>query len=121
MRRKLINPANALRVQPTAAMVNRIMRRIDVCAETGCWLWRGRLDGNGYGQIKVDGQARGVHRVSFALFKRPIKPGREIDHNENFCRNHACCNPAHLRESSKHANSSRGACRRKYPRDDIPF
>ena len=119
-RRRLINPALALRIHPTPSLVQRIMRRIQV-DDAGCWIWQGCTDANGYGQIKIAGQALGVHRVAFALFKRPIRKGREIDHNEKYCRSHSCCNPAHLRESSRHANSSRGACRPKYPSDDIPF
>lgn len=118
-RRKLINPGLALTLKPCPKLLKRLIARTQFDEATGCWIWQGRIDSNGYGQIFVKGQARAVHRVGFALMKRPIRAGREIDHDERYCRCRACWNPAHLRESTKSANSSRGA--RRKSNDDIPF
>lgn len=119
-RRQLILPSNPLTVRPEPALIVRMMAKLVLCQTSGCWLWGGALDENGYGAIKYKGQVYGVHRIAFALFRRPIRRGNEIDHDERYCKNHSCWNPAHLRESGKHANSSRGA-RRKTRLPEAPF
>lgn len=67
-------------------------------SETGCWLWVGPLQRNGYGYIKWRresgwGHAR-AHRVAYEAAHGPIPEGLEIDH---LCRVRACVNPEHLR------------------------
>jgi hypothetical protein len=63
----------------------------------------------------------GAHRAFYALFKRTIPAGREIDHD---CENNPCCNPAHLTCRTQRVNASLGGQKRHRPRDDgrdIPF
>lgn len=67
---------------------------IRVDAETGCWLWAGRLDRHGYG--KQDGQL--VHRLYYAYNHGEIPAGVEISHS---CRVRHCVNPAHLLPMSR--------------------
>lgn len=59
-----------------------------------CWEWIGSDNGNGYGQIWVDGRRRYAHRVAWELINGPISDGLFLDHR---CSNRKCVNPAHLR------------------------
>lgn len=92
---------------------------------TGCWLWQGTLDKDGYGaQVKIgshtDGSRRAVrpHRWFYAHFKGPIPEGLVIDH---LCRNRRCQNPEHLEAVTHVENTKRGAratathCHRGHP------
>lgn len=58
-----------------------------------CWLWTGRKDGKGYGQLKVRGRRTGAHRVSWEIHNGPIPEGLHCLHK---CDNPPCVNPEHL-------------------------
>jgi hypothetical protein len=60
---------------------------------SGCHVWRGALDRDGYGHINVLGVNEKAHRQSFKLFKGPIPEGLEVLHT---CHNTSCVNPEHL-------------------------
>lgn len=67
-------------------------------ADSGCWVWQGYIDRNGYGRVYDPTAPQGkrtdwVHRVSYSHFKGPIPERHEIDHT---CQNTACMNPDHL-------------------------
>lgn len=66
---------------------------------SGCWVWTGPVNNNGYG--KAVGTY--VHRLSYAVAKGAIPPNTEIDH---LCRNRRCFNPAHL-EAVPHVENMR--------------
>lgn len=76
---------------------------------TGCWLWIGSKDKDGYGTLGVKTAAgwRHVkaHRVSYELFVGPIREGLEPDH---LCRVRACVNWAHLEAVTHAQNCQRG-------------
>lgn len=75
---------------------------------TGCWIWP-RVDKNGYGRFnfKQNGVAHmtGAHRAAWLAFRGDIGGPSVIDH---LCRNHACCNPSHLRVVSTSENVAAG-------------
>ena len=79
-----------------ANIPSRITDRIE--QTEACWLWRGRLRPDGYGEcggVAINGKReRLIHRVMFLLAVGPIPDGCEIDH---ICKIKPCCNPAHLR------------------------
>lgn len=73
--------------------------------ESGCWLWVGKVDKDGYGTIHY-GKYRRAHRLSYELLKGNIPEGLVIDH---LCRNRACVNPTHLEPVTNHENLMRGS------------
>jgi hypothetical protein len=57
--------------------------------ETGCLLWQGKLQPNGY--------PAGAHRRAYAKAHGPIPPGMSIDHRYDLgCRFKHCIEPTHL-------------------------
>jgi hypothetical protein len=70
--------------------------------ESGCWLWIGFLNENGYGLIKNNYKTLQAHRVSFALKRGPIPKGICVLHK---CDTPRCVNPDHLYLGSKQKNN----------------
>jgi hypothetical protein len=80
------------------ALEERFMRHVSPEPNTGCWLWTGALDTQGYGRILIGRSAQRAHRVAFELFNGRIPDGdgyhgTEICHR---CDTPCCVNPAHL-------------------------
>lgn len=81
-------------------ILERFKAKVKIVEE--CWIWRGSISNQGYGKIVVNGKQERAHRVSYLLFKGPIKPLLVIDHK---CRNKACVNPKHLRAITQKKNT----------------
>lgn len=79
--------------EPRPDDIRRFMKRVRMNDESGCWDWTGHKDRKGYGQFRWLGVARWAHRVSYAMFRRPLLGGLTVEHK---CRNPGCCNPWHL-------------------------
>jgi len=61
---------------------------------SGCWLWLGAVNKDGYGSIRVEGRSQGAHRVSIAITERlDLSSGFVARHT---CDNTFCVNPEHL-------------------------
>ena len=72
-----------------------------------CWLWRGRIQPNGYGQFAIkrdQWQHVYAHRYSYMLLQA-IPAGLQLDH---LCRNRACVRPDHLEPVTQGENLMRG-------------
>lgn len=59
----------------------------------GCWLWLGGMNDTGYGQIKIDGIFRKVHRIAYEYYYGTIKNRLFVLHH---CDTPMCWNPEHL-------------------------
>lgn len=61
---------------------------------SGCWLWTGHWDKDGYGKIMVDGRRRRAHVYAYeAAHAVSVLPHTLICHR---CDTPQCVNPAHL-------------------------
>lgn len=78
----------------------RVDRRITVFDEwyipepnSGCWLWLGVPNSDGYGGLKIKGRAYKAHRVAWERANGPIPDGMCVCHK---CDVPSCVNPDHL-------------------------
>lgn len=70
------------------------MGLVAVDQATGCWLWAGPRDDDGYGLVRRAGTQSRAHRVAIVLFHgTPIPAGMRGLHS---CDNPPCCNPSHV-------------------------
>jgi hypothetical protein len=62
---------------------------------TGCWIWTGTVDGDGYGRVRWANARKVAHRLAHELSRGPIPDGRFVCHS---CDNGhlGCGNPDHL-------------------------
>lgn len=73
----------------------KIMARVEVDEETGCWLWTGPTSGEngrgfGYPRMSLSGQTVAVHKVMWTNEHGFIPGKKELDHK---CRNRRCVRP----------------------------
>lgn len=85
-----------------AQFEDRFWSRVDRRSPSDCWLWRGRLNQNGYGAHYLLGSranefaGMSASRVAtWLVHGRPAVLGR-WQHSRHLCHNKPCCNPAHL-------------------------
>ena len=75
---------------------------------SGCWLWIGEMNRNGYGRFKDPRTGRYVmaHRRSYEVASgRRVARNLVLDHK---CRVRSCINPAHLRPRAGKTNTLLG-------------
>lgn len=76
--------------------------------ESGCWIWMGSLNLQGYGQYTNRRRlysSKLAHRISYEDRFGPIKDGLVLDH---LCRIPCCINPDHQEPVTTAINLSRG-------------
>ena len=72
---------------------------------SGCWIWLGIPDKDGYGRFRIRKSQMPAHRVVYEFMKSPIPVGLTLDHK---CRNKICVNPNHLEPVTNKINILRG-------------
>lgn len=92
-----------------ARALARFESKFAVEPNTGCWLWLGTVNANGYGVINLTVGERKAHRVSYEHYVGPIPAGLQLDH---LCRQRCCVNPDHLEPVTNAENVRRGECGR---------
>lgn len=102
-------PAKTTVAPEHEATKKRLMAKVKLSPETGCWEWQGAKS-NGYSSISVNGKCQRGHRVSYGMFVEAIPAGLQIDH---LCCNRACVNPRHLEPVTARQNSSNRVIMRK--------
>jgi len=84
-------------------------------ANSGCWLWTGRLNQQGYGTYWHPLTGALAHRFAYSELRGELVPGLELDH---LCRTPSCVNPWHLEQVTHAENrkrSRRTVCRKGHP------
>lgn len=72
----------------------RLLERREI-TDSGCWLWTGTLNSQGYGKIYTAHAGRYwlCHRIAYTIWVSPIPDGMQVLHR---CDRSRCYNPAHL-------------------------
>lgn len=89
-----LHPASPEALEAVAEVVaHRLLEKAEVTSFTSCWRWRGAVNKEGYGLLRVDGRHRPAHRLAYVVARGPIADWLAVDH---LCKNTACINPLHL-------------------------
>ena len=88
----------------------KMMNRISIDINTGCWNWSNYIDAGGYGRIMFNNHQESAHRVFYAWKKGKLPRGKSkiIPQLDHLCKNRKCCNPDHLELVSFKENILRG-------------
>lgn len=77
--------------------IERILEKVEAITETGCWIFTGSINKQGYGSIGNDAwlgkKIVSVHRKTYEHFNGDIPEGMFVCHK---CDVPSCCNPNHL-------------------------
>lgn len=86
-----------------------VLQNYATVPESGCWLWLGGWDNDGYGKINKNGKTVAyAHRFFYQIHKGEIPDGKLVLHK---CDSPACCNPDHLFLGT-HADNALDKCRK---------
>jgi hypothetical protein len=70
-------------------MKDRLDKFIQAVPFSGCWIWMGHVDKDGYG--KIDNTT--AHKAAYRQLIGEVPDGMELDHR---CEVRCCVNPSHL-------------------------
>lgn len=85
----------------TPTDIERFRSKASLNPATGCLLWDGWLQGNGYGRFSVNGRNRFAHRIAWEIAHGPVPVGMFVCHR---CDTPSCVEHTHLFLSSQRGN-----------------
>lgn len=85
--------------------LGRLRASYQVNPVTGCWLWTGGTNPEGYGNFWYLGQTVSAHRAAYYLLVGEVEAELTLDH---LCRKRNCVNPSHLEPVTERENILRG-------------
>ena len=100
----------------TDSTLSRLIERTALDPDTGCLVWTGATNGDGYGSLRWDGRTQRAHRVAWALVHGEIAPGYSVCHR---CDNPACIRVDHLFLGT-HAENMRDMAAKGRARSPLP-
>lgn len=71
----------------------RFLQYVSIHPITGCWLWLGYVQGDGYGNFWLDGRNIVAHIAAYRLMRGDVPTGLFVLHT---CDVRSCVNPDHL-------------------------
>lgn len=90
----------------TKTIADRLEKHSIPEPNSGCVLWLGHVNGNGYGQISVGKRRKlAAHRAAYEHRFGSVPEGHVLDH---LCRVRSCINPEHLEAVTTRENILRG-------------
>jgi len=94
---------------------DRILEQISEDEITGCWVWNGYLDPDGYGQISYGGKTVRTHKIMYELKNGVIPRGMSAGHlcDDKYPKDcilyRKCCNPGHIKPMTNKENIQRAS------------
>lgn len=83
------------------AIIAAFMDKVEPEPNSGCWIWTGSRNKQGYGNFWLNKRCEKAHRVSHRIFIGPIPAGLDILHR---CDMPWCVNPEHIRAGTTKEN-----------------
>ncbi len=82
-----------------------LLAKIEQVTESGCWIFMGHCNRDGYARVRFKGKQIKAHRLFYENFIGPIPSGLVLDH---ICRVRCCVRPDHLEPVTNRTNTLRG-------------
>lgn len=99
-------------------VIDRLMKKVVINNENGCWEWVGGKSNKGYGNMCIGGGVKKqTHRISYTYFKGNIPSGLIICHK---CDNPSCVNPDHLFAGTNSDNAIDCVNKGRRPKNVVP-
>lgn len=94
-------------------LYERLIEKVEIITETGCWIFTGALKTKGYGDLWRNGKVIGAHKISYEMFVGPVPDGLDVCHR---CDVRCCVNPHHLFIGTRSENMQDCKAKGRQPR-----
>src|SRR5262245_9618721 len=85
-----------------ANTLQRLETRVEKITESGCWIWMGPVNRDGYGKVGMNHKHLRRHRAFYEGLVGPIPSGMQLDH---VCLVRCCVRPDHMRLATARENT----------------